>query len=534
MILLLVRLVVDPLTSVLTLLVRSVLWFSLFFSLAYSLGWVQRLLWFLLEQSTSDLWNGTPVTIGSLEIDLIRGRIWATNVVIHTPKREEWGWESPLICRIGRLYVEHNWITSFFTMVVKMACGHGQKQILELYTIEVSDIQGFIERKQHIFNFYLMDQWLDLPDPKDLDDNDKEARKKSQIDPHARPHHHQQQSADVFSSINNANDGNRNDNQSEASVDFSMEHPDQVEAAYAAGNNNNTTTNTSVIEEDKDILDEQEDEIAHRQAQQLVDDMFSAVKSIGRAAQQKGSFVGAFIEQRAQLATKLKQFKGTKNKTEAMQEGVKVIQRVGKAVAKKTKTLQNVMPKMPNRREPDIPPVYGRVGRVIIEDARVFTRINTNSTTSMGASTATTSTAGTSVSGSTIDTSKQFTSPGGHQPGAAPLEANEAKWNKPIGISEMVLRSAELCPPNSLLDDRGLPAVYQPLDTIADVVMKRALVGLAKSNTSRFLQTALGEFLEMEYSTIFGETEFANPSTTGRQSPMPPTSSTGPGSDTGI
>ena len=480
----------DHLTNVLSHVVRSVLWCSFAFSLAYSFGWVQRLLWLILEQTATMLWNGTPVTIGSLEIDLLRGRIWATNVVIHTPKREEWQWESPLICRIGRVYVEHNWVSSFLAMLLRMVTGQGQKQIIELYTVEVSDIQGFIERKQHIFNFYLMDKLFDLPDPKVILEEEQRAK---DLQNHQQQQQQQQQQEGEGNSSDDA-DGQpqQQDNTSEASTDFNVEQECvEVVSTLNREQNNGSVAGSaaSLAQEGKEDLMEVEE---HRQAQQLVDDMFTAVKSIGRNARKRGSLAAAMVEHRAQLTSKLKQFKGTKNKSASMQEGVKVIQRVGKAVAKKTKDIQTVMPKMPPRREGDEVPIFARVGRVIVEDARIFTRTNT---IGQGKSPSETSvSSGKTGEGSvmkqpdqqTDDKSKRDSNSKGTY--VAP-EGLGAKWNKPIGISEIVLRSSELCPPNSLLDENGLPAIYQPVDKILDVILKRALVGLAQSNTNRFVQT---------------------------------------------
>jgi hypothetical protein len=497
----LLRTLLNRLTGLLTNLVQSIVWFSCFFSLAYALGWVQRLMWFLLEQTATYLWNGTPVTLGSLEIDIIRGKIWATNVVIHTPKREEWKWESPLICRIGRVYVEHNWVSSILTMLFRMACGQGQKQIIEIYTLELSDIQGFIERKQHVFNFYLMDKHFLLPDPKVILEEEKEAARKIAIKAAAKlqQQHQNQKSSHCEDS--------KHETYSEASLDISFDQ-NHTEASSSINLDNPNLNSINLAEAGKDELtDGEEDALAHRQAQQLVDDIFSTVKYIGRSAKKRGSLALALAEQREQLTSKLKQLKGSKNKSEAMKEGVQVIQRVGKAVAKKTKDINNVLPKVPPRLEPQDPPVYGRVGRIIIEDARIFTRAGTTLHGSTGFNASTASTAGSTASLSTSATSHQHddTTP---VVSRSVLEKNSnaiasqglgAKWNKPIGISEIVLRSSELCPPSSLLDDNGLPAIYQPLDKILELVWKRVLVGMAKANTSRFIQTALGEMLDLEY-----------------------------------
>lgn len=469
-------------------------------SVAYSLGWIQRLLWLLLEQTATHLlWNGTPVTIGSLEIDLIGGKVWATNVVIHTPKRDEWQWESPLICRIGRVYVEHNWISSFLAMIGRMLCGKPQKQILELYTVEMSDIQGFIERRQHVFNFYLMDKNFELPDPKKLLEEERQAREQQRKQQANNP------GLDV--------EGLKEEALSEAVHDV-IERVDQ-ECAESSIRGNSTIATSLQETKEEECRPREDDIVAHRQAQQLVDDMFRAVKSFGRVAQKRGSLAGALVEQRAQLTSKLKQFKGTKNKSEAMQEGVKVIQRVGKAVAKKTKDLKTIAPKMPPRKKNKDAPVYVRVGRVIIEDARVFTRTNSIGGSHTGRKSAEESSSTnlkaaptsppTTTANNSLDDSYPEAKADKSIKGVGANEGASSKWNKPIGISEIVLRSSELCPPTSLVDENGLPAIYQPMDKVLDVILKRSLVGLAKHNTTRFLRTALGEFFELEYSSIFGD-----------------------------
>ena len=68
-------------------------------------------------------------------------------------------------------------------------------------------------------------------------------------------------------------------------------------------------------------------------------------------------------------------------------------------------------------------------------------------------------------------------------------------WNKPITLQEVVFRAAELCPPMSSTDEDDLPAIYQPADKLAEVVWRRILAEMAKTNTGRLFQTAVGEAL---------------------------------------
>jgi hypothetical protein len=72
----------------------------------------------------------------------------------------------------------------------------------------------------------------------------------------------------------------------------------------------------------------------------------------------------------------------------------------------------------------------------------------------------------------------------------------KASWNKPITLKQIVIRSVELCPPVSVKDEEGLPALYQPIDALIDVVWKRILAEVAKTNSGHLFQTAMGEVLD--------------------------------------
>ena len=76
------------------------------------------------------------------------------------------------------------------------------------------------------------------------------------------------------------------------------------------------------------------------------------------------------------------------------------------------------------------------------------------------------------------------------------------QWNKPIVLKEIVIRAAELCPPMSSLDEKGHPAIYQPIEKLVEVVWKRVLTEMAKSQTGRLLTTAMGEVLGIAITSI--------------------------------
>jgi hypothetical protein len=61
----------------------------------------------------------------------------------------------------------------------------------------------------------------------------------------------------------------------------------------------------------------------------------------------------------------------------------------------------------------------------------------------------------------------------------------------------MVVRASELCPPMSKFDINELPAIYQSADRVVDVVWRRLLAEMAKSNTGKLFSAAMSEVLSV-------------------------------------
>ena len=111
---------------------------------------------------TNEVANGAPITIASFEYDIWQGQIIAYNVLIHTPKQDEWNWSSPIIARVGRVYIQVNVVTWVVEVVRAWSF---EEPPIDIYTIEVADVQAFLERHDQVFNFYLLDPSIILPDP---------------------------------------------------------------------------------------------------------------------------------------------------------------------------------------------------------------------------------------------------------------------------------------------------------------------------------------------------------------------------------
>jgi len=172
---------------------------------------------------------------------------------------------------------------------------------------------------------------------------------------------------------------------------------------------------------------------------------------------------------------------------------------------------QLILPKPDTTKEREEKIIYIRIGRIIGNDLRIFTKdswINaTNNQEDFGGP----------LSGSALgipnksnnspllqSSTKQNKTVGNKSAttSAAP-ETNNNKsgsWNKPIFIESMVLRPSELCPPMSMTDDDNLPAIFQSVDKIVEVVWRRLLAEIAKSNTGRLFSTAMGEVLSVMVS----------------------------------
>eukprot|EP00977_Amphora_coffeiformis_P018036 scaffold6091_cov164-Amphora_coffeaeformis.AAC.20 len=391
---------------------RSILLLTVAFAICYQVGWFHRLIWFMAEREASKALNGTKVTIGSFDLDLIRGTGWGSNVVVHSPQRHVWKWESPLLARVGKVYVETNLVRVLLSMLLLR-----EEPPLEIYTLHLQDIQVFMERKQQVFNIYLLDPHNVIPEPK-FDDDDEENNEKDTND---------------LSNVNVAIS--------------SEDHSGSEEAAEVS----------TPVEKEK--------------AQMLVDEMIKAVQSLGKAARD-GSLPEALQQQRQTVTNRLKELQSKPIKSQAMRDGIKIVQHVSKAVVEKTQTVQKIV-QQPDKRQLDNEKiVYARFGRVVMEDLRVFTR---SSLTQKGAA---------------EKKKKNNTSETATKSGLA------NSWNKPIVVEHLAVRPSEFCAPLTVKDEDGLPVLYRPINYCMDAIMKRVVAEMAKSNTGTLLKTAMGEILD--------------------------------------
>mmetsp|Transcript_11415 Transcript_11415/g.16753 ORF Transcript_11415/g.16753 Transcript_11415/m.16753 type:complete len:414 (+) Transcript_11415:220-1461(+) len=389
--------------------VQTMLGLILLFSMCSYMGWVHRFIWWFIETKLSEAWNDATVTIGSFEFQWFPGHIIVYNAVIHTPRQEEWNWSSPIIARVGKVELEWNMSDVLYQLIrftiqnpastLFTICfpRHSKFVIkpptVDCYTVQISDVQVFVERRQQILNVYLLDPSLILPDPKTI------------------------------------------------ALQPGGEETGNIETIGSDGTS--TTTNTISTHEELE---------AEQQAQELMTQLLEAMGNTKKKDAWKEV-----------ITQKLRELQGQKT-TVSLQEGVKVITKMGQAVAKSTQVM------MPIRRDETIinedEVIYCRIGRVRLRHIRIFTR-------------------------------------------------GSGTWKSSGAISQLLVRASELCPPMSSFEDGSLPALYQPLDKLVDVVFKRVLTELAKSR--QLLDTAMGELLGFAVQT----TNKNNPA---EQQPQPPSS----------
>jgi len=465
-------------------------------AVAHRVGWLDRWVWFILEKEARKVCNGARVTIGSFIVDwseLLQGKITlhASNAIIHTPQRREWQWDSPLIARIGKASVECNALITVFHAVFLR-----REVPVEAYTILVTDVQVFVERSQSVINVYLLNPMLQLPPPpysKNVD-NDADVAIKNKV-------------GDRVASL-----------KPEAPTTSPPPRPDTPDYHNAYTDSGNFTprqkASTTFFDTKIPINPSRADTVSNhddhnQQAKVLVNEMIHAVQKLGGAAS-RGQLQGAIKRQGLELVGRLRGFREQEN----LEEGIRVMQQVGKVARESLLSApQLILPQPDSAREMEKKIVYIRIGRIIVNDLRIFTKdswINEASTREDLVDSASGSAIrmqSKSNSSSILSASTKDINGYGSSTNTATMDINtthNGSWNKPIYIENMVLGSSELCPPMSMKDDHNLPVIYQSVDKIMEVIWRRVLTEIAKSNTGRLFSTAMGEVLSVMVSNPHG------------------------------
>ena len=476
---------------------------TLFFSLSYYLGWVQRILWFIAEENLSEALQ-TTVTIGSLDVSLRHGTVSATNVIVHTPKQEEWRWESPLIARVGRISAHLNlwgFVAELIPQLYREFILRKTDQLVpvDIYSVDVADCQVFVERQHNVFNFHLLDPTMIIPDPSTIVKQPPTTIPSSVVGTAsvggthsvgtATPADGESSTRESASSSATTGEGERsNGNKMKTTSGTTDEVPTKKSNSGSTSTTDDasstvtTCASSSTTNYQQGSTDHQhhhQDDQHNEEAREILQQMFSAVQT---SLKKHHGWREAWRVPKEQLTSKLREWQRAPQK---MQEATRMLQQ---AVSQTQTNWQKAtqMPSSSNEGPPP-PPFVLRIGRIQLREARVFTRDYLRSS-----ATNTTNKKSTQQQQQTSSSSSSSSPP----TSSLPLQQSFGVWNKPMVLTRTLVRAAELSPGLSLMDpDTGLPAIYQPIDKLIEVMARKILAELAKSQSGRLFQNAVGEVL---------------------------------------
>ena len=96
------------------------------------------------ERELSKAVNASKVTVGSCSIALFTGLFEAKNIVVHTPDRYAWQWDSPLIGRCGYMKVNFSLLSCLpFQRLLRYPAK-------EIYSVLLCDMQAFVEKRSNV------------------------------------------------------------------------------------------------------------------------------------------------------------------------------------------------------------------------------------------------------------------------------------------------------------------------------------------------------------------------------------------------
>jgi hypothetical protein len=378
----------------------------------------------------------------------------------------------------------------------------------EIHFVICDDIQVFVEKRRNVFNFHLLDESLDIPDP-----------------------------APIISSLNqlhnqNFGTGTRDKNGNPQS------YRTPTKSGGVMANSPTASTEPALSLENLDgataaAADPQGDTEVEQKANEIVSSVFKTVSQLGKAANKGGQdeLQKVFKSQRDGIVTKLREFqesqqavhgqpgsvsevtsslttttnigspskeRGSKSlrssisgsapiaitrKSSSMElfakESLKVVKSMGKAVERNVTEIQQSL-KPPEKKKDYVRPKEEllRIGFLVFRDIRIFTKDVILSSGGTGAS------------------ASPAVSLRAARVGASDNQAycgNIAKWSKPILLKEVTFEGKELCNPSSVRDEHGLPMVGVDPDRIVDLLVRRALSEMAKTNTGRVFNNAMSE-----------------------------------------
>lgn len=483
----LVELLLGALSSILFRIAYISVYFSCLLAVTHQIGLLQKIIHRITEYQISKKVNKARVTLSSIDYDIVLGKITVRDLVIHTPEREAWKWSSPLIVRIGCLEVTLSLITfiDFLAHIVGSPCK-------EIYRVEISDSQVFVEKRAHIFNFHLLDPSLSLPDPSEL-------RPENVVNSSSQCDDTRSTSESIRSSGTGTESGlddicRKNslvaksvisDQSSETcSIKSFPQQSMEQQENFATRRRSKSVDEFNrarkySIEGDRNQIDSLDANSAEKKANEIYTAVLDVVSNLGKAANEGGKegLNKAFRDQTTGFVSQLKKFKrnfdsdGNSNSKQSIidkdgvrvkkvaQESMKVMKHLKQTFTKEFKeqvetfkTAKRIPKKKGwvKKKETD----KFRFGWILIRDARIFTKdillknmISTDNVKS---------------------------------------ENRIQGWGKPIHLKHVPINGSDLC-------SSTYPNIGNTLDNIIDILIKRMVTEVAKTNSGRLVQNTLAE-----------------------------------------
>ncbi|KAL7535442.1 hypothetical protein ACHAXR_008755 [Thalassiosira sp. AJA248-18] len=453
----LVQSIVDPFLSTLSLLLlRTTFLLAAALSFLHQTGALRRYALKFAEDELKKNLNGALITLSDAQVDLWRGKVVVQDFIIHNKNCDDWEWDSPCLARVGRIEATLNFASVIQLPKIGRILNH---TFFDVYSVLVEDVQVFVEKRKNVFNFHLLDASLDIPDHTLIMEEYRQMKMRKQ----------KQELSEAPLMLSKS-----------LSLDREEERGDMVG-----------------VREDEIPIREKEDE-----ANKIVKKLVGAVSKIGKAANEGGSkgLQSALWNQKDGLVQNLKQLHTQKSKTDGTfsegrdwkakkEHGVSVMRELGKVVEKNVTDIKNqvaFLQKPPGKKLGWVskPPDDIRVGSILLREARIFTKDilvakgGNGDDAAQATSALVSEKSSHSLKGSKTDTST----------------SRSLGWARPIVIFELAITGAELCAPMSARDSTsGLPVVGISIDRLVDIIMKRIMAEVAKSNTGRLFQTAFGD-----------------------------------------
>eukprot|EP00815_Leptocylindrus_aporus_P007920 CAMPEP_0116062192 /NCGR_PEP_ID=MMETSP0322-20121206/7590_1 /TAXON_ID=163516 /ORGANISM="Leptocylindrus danicus var. apora, Strain B651" /LENGTH=385 /DNA_ID=CAMNT_0003547407 /DNA_START=596 /DNA_END=1750 /DNA_ORIENTATION=+ len=377
--------------------------------------------------------------------------------IVHTPARDEWCWDAPLIVRIGCL-------NTAFSL---LSCLPHSDKVLgypckDIYSVEVSDVQVFVEKRGNIFNFHLLDKSLDIPDPEELferislEESIELENNNVQIEIPESPGTNSTQSLKTEKMSNVSHEETRG-------TDL-----DLVE----------TISKRSPIHGNAD----EQNPSAEVKAQEIFSSLLEAVSTIGTAAKEDGKegfdravrnhkkgFVNQLKKIKEQMGTSTNNSRGLTKEDykKVASESLNVVKQLGKTVKKEfsdqvsTLKTSTSIPKKKGWVK-KIPKDKFRFGWIHIKEMRIYTKEIL-------------------LKKSMKNFQSDFSSDKNCSQG----------WGRPILLKSVPIRGIELA--SKLKDDSGKPFIGNTIDKVIDSLSRILMAEVAKTNSGRVLKNTLGE-----------------------------------------